>query len=213
MSNYRSMIKDIVGQTLDPALRTAGFNRTENLWFRGEGDCAHVIEIQGGKYNIPGREEDFTINLGFWIPRLWHLRWGENPPAKPHASRYFPSLRLKEIVPDNVEIGTTWWRLRSEDDNGNRRTVEQVSHLITEQCLPFLEQYNEINDVMGLIDEDRGRCVYPAQKLYAAILAHLCGHINTRDQLINDVKMMKSQAWQEQATIVEERLLEGLCHN
>lgn len=94
----RNIVKAVVLRDLAPALKTAGFRKTQFTFARRKGEAAHLIQIQLSSWN-QGMDGAFYVNVGIMFDEM-----------RKHFDRPFPPLpayddcdlmvRLEALVPE-----------------------------------------------------------------------------------------------------------------
>ncbi len=141
MSEIGQRINAVIGHSLAPCLREAGFRRKARTFHRVETDRIDVINVQGSKWN-QGRTGEFTINVGIYFPQIAELYDPYLPEGLPQEYHCTIRRRLGQLMGKRID---KWWKLGrfTKED----KLSVQLAGLIREFALPWMEEMSDLENV------------------------------------------------------------------
>lgn len=194
------MLNLLVRQYIAVILKRAGFRKKGLTWNRDIGCFVHVIDIQPNRIQQNGLG-NFTVNIGVFSEELWNIFMAQAVPNFIKEENCYPRFRLGVLLNGfNGKKRDQWWTLRSEKDVDI--IGKEFECILCETCLPFFDGIKSISDflhVSGLLNRQM-----PVEKLYHAILLHLCGDAKSSNEIIAD--LVTDPYWRHKAVEIAARL-------
>ena len=195
-------IQQIIANPIQPILKQAGFRKKGHLWNRYRERFVDVLDIQRAKVDVPGSEE-FTINLGIFVPEFYEVVWGEK--IKGFAKEVDCAFRLR-IGPLLQECAARealdiWWNLESQKDVES--AGEEISCALRDKVLPFFESFRSIQDIHDYIENvEPGKHNDLLAQIYLALAKIAIGDADACDKILMSIIQGPSKGWADRASLI-----------
>lgn len=196
------MLKDLVKSHVAPLLKQHGFRKRDFIWNKSKDGLVQVVDFQLSRFSSD-EEEDFTINLGVFDPKVWEKCWAKKPPVFIKEEDCFPRVRIGRLLAEASEESTDhWWGCGTATNES--KLGEEIGSLLERKCLPFLNDMLDRRCVVGFYSSDPDRLM-PIEKIYLALIKNSLGDTHASDELLSEVASV-SKAWAKRVAQVRSQL-------
>jgi hypothetical protein len=128
----------VIRTQLHPALRAAGFSRSQHTWRRGTDDDGWIcLQVQGSRHST-STEVELTVNTFVWPPGTWPQHCaltGDDVATRPWVAFNAPvCARPREVAPELAPAGD-WWVLDAGADLD--RWGQDLTAFVADSALPW----------------------------------------------------------------------------
>ena len=204
-------IDELIRRHIQPVLRERGFVRKARTWNRHRGTFIDVINVQASRWNA-NDSGSFTVNVGVFLPSVYSITWGKEPPSVAKVGDCIVETRLGDPSMDGEtllkvapkgQLLEQWWNFDASTDVDVLGS--QVAEVIVRQGLPFLEHFDSIEAIRDFLVErcnsPRGR---PLDRINLAVIEARLGDLNSARQRLMESKRL--DGWGDWASAVANRL-------
>lgn len=214
-SQSRSLLDILVRKSLHPALKDRGFRRKGRTWNRQANELVQVINVQASRWN-EGNSGYFTVNLGVFVPAVYLVIWGREPPPFVAEEDCVVRCRIGTVIncEDPVTAYTTgeqrdnWWQFDEAidlEEMGN-----EVVNAILTYGLHFLQASNSLEKIKYLLLQYcKSKQSTPWDHVYLAIVDAIQGNETTAKERLVWVSS-KYGSYRERILQIAKRLNIGL---
>jgi hypothetical protein len=135
--SYDAMLRTAIG----PWMRTRGFRKTRNAFFREADRNAEVVEFQASQFGTRDHVS-FTINLGLVYAEL-STDAATDRPARPSMGRACIRERVGMLM---GERNDHWWQVADRTDLGH--LAAELTSLLDSAALPWLDARRDLDRVV-----------------------------------------------------------------
>jgi len=160
------VIDQILREYLVPLMKSHGFNKRGQRFWRNAGHVVDVLDLQKSQWNISSRAE-FTINIGVFWPAInaqSEVRVTSLPPATCECTI---TERIGRLFGSGLDL---WWRVRGKEDLVRRG--QDVQRKVIRFALPWLESMHSVREMVAY--QRRHPCLFDtkAVRRYFAAKRH-----------------------------------------
>lgn len=202
-------LEDLIKARIAPVLKAAGFRKRRHLWNRIHGDLIHVVTLDKSPY-CTRTHEDFTVNTGVFVPKVYDSVWHEQPPF---IAEYHCQIREgigKIIGGFETRAPHKWWHCASETEY--EEAGREVEQLLPCHVLPFLARFQTMESVHGFMSNVTGwQSRDWLMKIYLSLVKREIGDIDGAKAVLEEiVGNPKSRGWADRAREILAALGDGL---
>lgn len=195
-SESSKRVDEVIAKGAKAVLKEKGFKKSGRSFYKEDGNFIQSVAFQTSQYNNP-EDVKFSVNLNIVLP-YFHEKWTNTPtPNNPSTAAAIISKRLG---------GEHWWNISLEADFAV--IAEEVSNLLANQGLPFLEENSGIDKIITLVSSS-AKPVYTDydSKIVLAIIYSYLGKNDQAKATIDNLKSTnKVKAFKETIELIEDRL-------
>ncbi len=138
------LLREIITLGPAPLLKSLGFRKKDNHFFRVSGDATGHIKFQSSQWNSPDRSR-FTLNLWTYLPALAIA--GDEVLIVEPAKQIFAhcGTRIGHLLPQQEDY---WWQIG--DPSEVPRVADEVCEAIEKYAIPYLEKAITLQGVSEL---------------------------------------------------------------
>ncbi|MDR1244458.1 MAG: DUF4304 domain-containing protein [Endomicrobium sp.] len=123
---------------LSKLLNLPDFARKNCTWIREYKTFFYIFNIQISKF----RKEDFTINIGIFVPDVNKLCWGKDVSSR---SIKETDCCLRGRLSLFFDTKTDWFTINNEADI--EKVGDEINNLINTLIVPFFQSITSLNDI------------------------------------------------------------------
>jgi hypothetical protein len=139
----------ILKQGFHETLKSAGFKRKANNFYRQLPQLGQIINIQKSQWGSKN-EISFTINTGIFVPEYWRgwtYNAGKDVPAFPIEISCLIRKRIGRLRHQN----DTWYDVNERSEENV--LVQQMKENVHQYILPYFETIKCTEDVLAIIKQ------------------------------------------------------------
>jgi hypothetical protein len=177
-SPFEPRLQSILRNAVTPLLKGQRFIKSRSIYTKALDGVTWVINVQRSIYNTKD-QMSFTLNCGISVPGVMEIYAGRKQPSI--ANVCIVSARIGMLAEQHLD---TWWDMKPVEDSQDidADIGIDIAHRLAEHCLPFLERFQTVSDVIDFLLSarcERDRPIDPQsdsiQFIYAGIILHLIG--------------------------------------
>ncbi len=161
-ANLKDIYNFVVASSAEKVSSLGFVRRGATLRKLSHGNAA-IIEFQKSTKN-DRHELQFTINIGIVCGKL--IEEWRPPLARAGSVDAHLRLRIGMLLPERFD---KWWQITEETDRD--RLVAEVSSLILDQAVPYLERYLDTNALVALWESGKSPGLTEMQRISYLALA------------------------------------------
>lgn len=140
----QEVLKDVIKDTIAPLFKGEGFLRRGNNFARIMPNLSVTANIQSSKWNTQD-EIEFCFNSGIYMEELFGTVYLYPKPAFPTVVSSVLQIRCTELTNND-----NWYKLTP--DSNVEELKQRITKDISEYILPHLRQFEEVEDVIRVLE-------------------------------------------------------------
>lgn len=129
-----------------------GFIIKGQTFWRGRDKLSQTIILKRSRWNTQS-ECDFWFVLGVFVPELYAIVYGEEPPSYPKEGYLAVSLEIDNIPFYPRRRETLSWKLQQGDPpEADEKVCTDVLEHLRVYAVPFLERFNSLSEVIQFLE-------------------------------------------------------------
>jgi hypothetical protein len=138
-------IDNLINESVTPYLKTKGFKKKGQRFWRKDGDAIQLVEFDRGKYNerLMGK---FGVSVGIFYPAVWEMLLSLRPGWATEFSIEFPPIQncLLHIAlcQPNPTSYDSYWDIDASKDN--LELADTLAAVLDEQSLGWLTAHTPL---------------------------------------------------------------------
>ncbi|MGN5954144.1 DUF4304 domain-containing protein [Sphingobacterium lactis] len=167
-------LKNLINDTIAPLLKSMGFKKNGNNFYREIGEIGQCVNVQQSRWNSVESKE-FTINVGLLHKGILKTHLNKEIPKFPKEYDCLVSTRLSHL---KIK-GDHWYELNT--NTAFKAIANEINNDVISYLIPFLIQYDQFNNWIDLVTNSNNIIVSDITKFY--ILTEL-GQLNDACKII-----------------------------
>jgi hypothetical protein len=198
-------LNDIVGETIQPFLKSIGFKKKGLQWNRDRGDFVDVLTVQEAKHSTSAKQV-FTLNLGVAVKSCHEAVWQKLLSSSVSEADCPVRLRLGDLIQGKPfgDANDQWWEVEGGTQSA-QLIGEQIVDALKDMGIPFLERFETFGAVADHLKKVRGwQAKNPLALIYRAFAEWKNGD---GDGALDTLTAVKGKAWEAKAAAVREMII------
>lgn len=137
-------LKNLINDTTAPLLKSMGFKKSGNNFYREIGDIGQCVNVQQSRWNSLESKE-FTINIGLLHKEIFKTHLNKEIPKFPREYDCLVCTRLSHLK----NRGDHWYELNT--NTALEAIAKEINNDVISYLIPFLIQYDQFNNWIDLV--------------------------------------------------------------
>lgn len=177
------------------------FRQSRYRFYEDHDELVKVVEVQF--LNLGNDRKAFTIHLGFYVPKIYEVMWGQDKPREIEASICILFLNVNWVLSDfKGKPRIKYWDLENLE-----QLFQEIQKLVREVIFPFnlrINSLNELNSFMNVTDYP-GKYV-AAFPLFRFALKRMLGKEDEIAELVAGLKLSNSNSYDVEIVELDAKL-------
>lgn len=197
-------LDDIVGQTIQPLLKSVGFKKKGLQWNRDRGEFVDVLTVQEAKHSTSERQV-FTLNLGVLVKSFYESVWRKSLNGFATEADCAVRVRLGDLIQGKPfgDANDQWWEIEGATQSAEL-IGRQIEDALKGMGIPFLEQFGTFGAIADHLKRVKGwQAKNPLIVINRALAEWKTGASN---DALETLATIKGKAWEGKADVVREMI-------
>jgi hypothetical protein len=149
-SPFEPRLSAVLKRSATAFLRPLGFKKTRNTYLCLLEDVQWIVCVQRDRWNTKDTAS-FTLNVGIYCPRVFHLYYNVVPPVIPEDCDCVIRNRIGILSDFNLDV---WWTFSESDDAElvDEAMASDINRRLQEDALPFLQRFRSQQDILAFLE-------------------------------------------------------------